>query len=349
MAFTLTYKNIDSTTEKYFIPKLIDNFFLSSALLYKLKQNEDPVDGGERIMQPISYTSHPNAGAWPGKAGTLRTTYVEHITAAEFYWSNYYCDVTLPETELLRNSGSGTKVIDLLKAQMELAEESLRDTMGTHVYGSNTVASDGSRVLNGLQSVITVASDPSGGSYGGITRVGATASTKASPTGNAFWNSNTVAINAGTYTGWRGTFTFSNADTILDLTRMEMMFLACSANNESPDLIVMHPTLYQKFWGLQQAMQRTASDNELGRVGFKYLLFNGVPVVTDDNIDAATRVYFLNTKHLFLRPHRQSNFVTTPFQNMPNQRMRVKFIYWDGQMTCDRPNLQGVLTAVTPA
>lgn len=345
MAFTITYKNLDAATEKFFIPKLIDNFFLSSPLLYKLKQNEDTFDGGERIMQPISYTNHPNAGAWPGKAGTLRTTYIEHMTSAEFFYSHYYCDVTLPETELLKNGGSGTKVIDILKAQMELAEETLKDTMGVDIYSDGAVASDGSRKLNGLQSMINAGTDPSFGSYGGITRSGASGS-KIAPVGNAFWNSNPMAIDAGSTVRWRGTFTNGGAGTALTLAKMETMFLLCSANNECPDLIVTHPTLFGSFWALQQAIQRQASENEMGRVGFKYLLFNGVPVVADDNIDASTKMYFLNTKHIFLRPHKDSNFARTPFQSLPNQRMKVKFIYWDGQITTDRPNLQGVITGI---
>lgn len=345
MAYTLTYKQLESSTEKKFLPRMQDNFFLSSPFLFKLKQNEETVDGGRTIMQPISYRSHPHAGAWPGKAATLQTTYIEHITAAEFNWCHYYCDITLPETELLKNSG-GQKVVDLLKAQIELAEESLKDTMGVDVYGVGTVASDGSRKLSGLQAILTRAADPSSGAYGGITRSGASGS-KASPTGNGFWNANVCAINVGAITFWKGAFTFSNADTILDLQRMETMYLVCSANNEAPDLILMHAALFSKFWGLQQATQRQASENELGRVGFKYLLFNGTPVVTDDNIDSASKIYFLNTKHIYLRPHKDSNFTSTKFENLPNQRMRAKFIYWDGNMTCDRPNLQGCLTGVT--
>lgn len=346
----LTPSTLSAFTNEYFIRKLVDNFFLSSALLFKLRQNEVPFDGGRpTIQQPISYGNSPNAGAWGGGSGTLPTTFVDVATQATFNICNYYASITIPWTEEMLNAGEW-KIVDLVKAQTELVEQSLKDTMGQDVYsdGSNstTGAITGYERLDGMQAICTYNADPTPRAYGGITRVSATGS-KNSFSNYAWWNANSMAINAGSVTRWKGTDTISSANTNLSLAKMQSMYGFCTAGNEVPTLIVASQAGYNAYWGLLQVIQRQASDEEIGRAGFKSLLFDNTPVVVDDNIDAASKMYFLNTDHIYLRPHKKANFYTTDFRQPPNQIMNIMYILWMGQLTCDRPNLQGVFTGIT--
>jgi hypothetical protein len=57
------------------------------------------------------------------------------------------------------------------------------------------------------------------------------------------------------------------------------------------------------------------------------------------------RMYFLNTKYLFFRPHRDRNFVPIGGDRMSvNQDAMVRLIGWAGNLTSSGPRYQGVLT-----
>ena len=52
----LTYGDVSAITEKYFVPKLIDNIFASNALLQRAKNKwYDRVEGGEKCLVPVMY------------------------------------------------------------------------------------------------------------------------------------------------------------------------------------------------------------------------------------------------------------------------------------------------------
>lgn len=340
----MTIQTLDALTYKYFIKKMIDNFFLNSALLFKLRQNETPFDGGRDIRQPISYKKSPNAGAWGGGAGVLPTTFVDHATQAVFPIAYYYGSITVPWTEQLLNAGEA-KIVDLLKAQTELVENSLRDTMGIDTYSDGSNNAGGFATLSGLKAILTYNADPAPASYGGITRSGANGS-KASPSsGNDFWNANVGAANS-TVTFWKGGTTLGTGTT-LSLPMMQAMFGACTQGSEKPSLLVSSQQEYNAYQGLLTSVQRQMTDDEIGKAGFANLTYNGVPLVVDDSIDNVGKMYFLNLDHIFLRPHRKANFYATEFRQPPNQLMNIKYIVWMGNMTCDRPNLQGCITGLT--
>lgn len=342
MAFSID--TINSMTDKYFIPTLVDNFFLSSPLLFKLKDEEDPFDGGMDIRQPIAYTKSTTAGRWSGRTGTLPTTFTEFGTQAVWNIRFYYGSMVLPETEVLKNKGKA-QIINYVKAQTELMETSLKDIMGADLYKDGAADVDGNYGLDGLGAIITHGVDPAPGAYGGITRVGASGS-KAAPVGNAFWNANPVAINAnGTVTRWTGSETFGNSTT-LTIYDMQRVYGFCTVGNEQPNLIVTSPNIYNKYWSLLTSQQRQASEEVTGMAGFRYLLFNSTPVVVDHNIDSNSSIYFLNTNYLKWRPHEDANFVATPFRQPPNQWINIKFVFWMGNITCSRPNMQGKLTGI---
>jgi hypothetical protein len=302
-----------------------------------LRESEDIWDGGTSIMQPINFTSTPNAGRWAGGTAVIPTTTVEIGTAAEFVDRNYYASVTLAKTVVAKNRGKA-RIIDLVKAQIENAEASLRDTMGVDVFLDGSGATPG---LDGLNAIILFGS----GTYGGITRVGASGS-KTAPVGNGFWNSTPLTAGGGAVTRWKGSIDQQGATT-LTLLLMQSAFGAVSQNNEFPTLIVTSQPIYNKYWALLTSIQRQVSSEMTGMAGFKYLVFNDVPVVVDDNIDSQSAMYFLNLDHLYWRPLEGGNFDTTPFLMPVGQLTMTKVINWQGNMTCDRPNLQCKLSSIT--
>jgi hypothetical protein len=109
--------------------------------------------------------------------------------------------------------------------------------------------------------------------------------------------------------------------------------------------------LYQRYVASLQAIQRIAGVDE-GAAGFASLKFYGggmsADVVLGGGIGAQENplyMYFLNTNYIFLRPHKERNFVPIGGERQSiNQDAIVKLYGWAGNLTCSNSSLQGILT-----
>jgi hypothetical protein len=60
--------------------------------------------------------------------------------------------------------------------------------------------------------------------------------------------------------------------------------------------------------------------------------------------ETATYMYMLNTNYIFLRPHKERNFVPIGGERQSiNQDAMIQIIGWAGNMTISNCSLQGVL------
>lgn len=339
------YTMLDTITREEIIPEVVDAFFNSSVLLKRISKRKKPVSGGKLIEQPVQYTNNPDAGAWSGGFGTLPLSQYDVLTKAAFAWAHYVTPVTYAETDKIKNMGPN-QIVDLAEAIAENALQSLRDTLGKDVYkdGSNNAA--GYKTIDGLSAALTYNGNPASGAYGGIDRTNASG-TQQSFTGNGWWNGSVTAINNGVTNFWVGQFNFSNANTTLDLNRMNQMFASLMVADDAPDLIVMAPQLFAKMWQLIQVNERIPGGEETGEAGFRYVMFNGTPCVPDANVNNQTTVWFLNTKYIFWRPSEYSDFLNSGIRKPSRMRVAVSYIFWDGNMTVSNPRMLGALTSVT--
>ena len=97
-----------------------------------------------------------------------------------------------------------------------------------------------------------------------------------------------------------------------------------------------------------QAQQRF-TDPKTGDLGFPTIKFMDADVVLDGGIGGycpANTGFMLNTKYIFLRPHKDRNFVPIGGERQAvNQDAVVKLIGWAGNLTCSGSQFQGVLIA----
>jgi hypothetical protein len=101
-----------------------------------------------------------------------------------------------------------------------------------------------------------------------------------------------------------------------------------------------------------QAIQRITSE-ESAAGGFASLKFYGggtsADVVLDGGVGNActtNHMFFLNTNYIFLRPHKERNFVPIGGERQAiNQDAIVKLYGWAGNLTTSNSFLQGVLIA----
>ena len=120
---------------------------------------------------------------------------------------------------------------------------------------------------------------------------------------------------------------------------------------DKADLIVADTNFYSLYVQSLQAIQRITSE-ESGSAGFASMKFYGGGTSADvvlgggvGNQATANHMWFLNTNYLFLRPHKDRNFVPIGGERQSiNQDAIVKLYGWAGNLTCSNSQLQGVLT-----
>ena len=315
--------DIIATTIQSRSGELADNLTQNNAILQRLNQkgNVRPFSGGNVILEEIMYddTTTNNANSYSGYE-VLNIAPDSPISAAQYKIAQYADAVTMSGLEMLQNS-SKEAIIDLLDGRMQVSEARLLNRISGDLYGDGT--GNGGKNLDGLGAA--VAAVPTTGTYGGINRA--------------------------TWTFWQNQITSGATSSSTILAAMTTAAIKQIRGTDKADLIVAGNTLYSYYVGALQAIQRIAAE-ESGAAGFASLKFYGggtsADVVLGGGYGAeenALYMYFLNTNYIFLRPHKERNFVPIGGERQSiNQDAIVKLYGWAGNLTCSNSFLQGVLT-----
>jgi hypothetical protein len=303
----LTYGEISAITEKYFIPKCVDQIFTSNALFQRMKKGKmyDTYPGGTSIMQPIVYALTTAVG-WYSGTDTLDTTANDQITSLEFNMKMAFANITVTRQDELKNSGPA-QIIDFVKAKVQVAEKTLNKTLGDGLYNAGTTANQ----ITGLRLACAIT-----GTYGGIAKA--------------------------TYSWLQGQV--DSTTTALTLPAMETLFGLCSIDNDAPSVIVTTQTQFDNFHGLLQPQERYV-DEDTASAGFRNLAFRGVPVIVDNRCTSGY-MFMLNEKYIKLLAHKDENFRFEPFQKRIDQNVACAKLYWAGELTCSNPRMQGMFSAL---
>ena len=251
----------------------------------------------------------------------LRIDPQDVISASQWDIKQAACAVSISGLETIQNSGN-EQIIDLVDARMEVAESSIENLISTGVYSDGT--GSGGKQVTGLQSI--VANAPTTGTVGGINRAN-----------YAFWRNQTYdfSVTAG-----------ASASATNIQVGFNTLWASCTRGSDTPDLILVDNVFWGFYLASLQTNQRFTGDGEMANLGFTTIKFMMADVVLDGGIggDAPTNTaYFLNSKYLFFRPHRERNFVPLGDERMStNQDAVVRLIGWAGNMTCSGARFQGV-------
>jgi hypothetical protein len=315
--------DIIATTIQSRSGELADNLTQNNAILTRLNQkgNIKPFSGGNVILQEIMYddASTNNANSYSGYE-VLNIAPDSPISAAQFKIAQYADSVTMSGLEMLQNS-SKEAIIDLLDGRMQVSEARLLNRISGDLYGDGT--GNGGKNLDGLGAAVAVS--PTSGTYGGINRA--------------------------TWTFWQNQITTGATSSTTILAAMTTAAIKQIRGTDKADLIVAGNTLYGYYVGALQAIQRIASE-ESGAAGFASLKFYGGGTSADVVLgggygaqETATYMYMLNTNYIFLRPHKERNFVPIGGERQAiNQDAIVKLYGWAGNLTTSNSFLQGLLT-----
>jgi hypothetical protein len=311
--------DIVTTTLENRSKKIADNVTENNALLLWLSKrgNIRTFGGGRLIYEEISFAENGNANSYSGYE-TLPTAAADVLSAAEFAIKQYACPVIISGLEMLMNSGEEA-VIDLIGQRIKVAEASMKNRICADLYGDGT--GNGSKNVTGLDAAVPVT--PSSGTYGGIDR-----------SAYSFWQSYVLDTNA-----------VPAAATIQG--HMNTAWSNLVRGGDRPKLILAEGTAWAAYMASLQTLQRFTSADQAG-VGFPSIKFMDADVVLDGGIggNATTgTMYFLNTDHLFFRPHKDRNMVPiSPTKRVAtNQDAEVQILGWAGNLTCSNSKLQGRL------
>jgi hypothetical protein len=312
--------------------ELADNVTNNNALLRRIKDrgNVKTFSGGNVILQEIMYNDSTtnNTNSYSGYE-VLNVSQNSPISSAQFGITQYAAAVSISGLEMIQNSGKEA-IIDLLDGRMDVAEAQLMNRIGSDVYLDGT--GNSGKNITGLAAAVPDV--PSTGTYGGINRVN-----------YSFWRS----VKYSGVTDGGGAVTASTIQLYMDSLAVQLI-----RGTDKPDLIVADNNYYKLYLQSLQSIQRiTDSGSGMAGAGFASLKYYGAGMASDVVLDGgigaaatANHMWFLNTKYLMFRPHKDRNFVPIGGERQAvNQDAIVKLIGWAGNLTSSGPQFCGCLIA----
>jgi hypothetical protein len=125
---------------------------------------------------------------------------------------------------------------------------------------------------------------------------------------------------------------------------MKQVWMTCVRGTDKPDLIVSTHDFYTAYWENLDDQRRFRSNDVPDT--FDSVKFMSADVIFDNNDNFTTtgeRMYFLNTDFIRLRYHPEANWTALEENSSTNQDAVVILIIWQGALTVNNRNQQGIL------
>lgn len=305
----LNLNELQAVTDEYIDSVDNDIYFKSNVLLYKLmganERGRKTVPGGKKLQVVLEY-AESNSGAY-GATSKLPTNRQEVFNAAFFPWAAYFAGITIDLDDKRQNSGD-MAIINLVNGKVKNAQKTIRKTMGEQIYDQRS---------NNL--------DPNGNPVGFVGLGDLFNTTTSTPYGE---------IAEDDMPDWKAVVN-TDAMTMSFTTMQAIRRDAKIDDNEDgqPNLYITTQDLKDKFENSLQQQARY-SDRNLVDAGFRNILFDGAPIVTDNKC-GANKVYGFNLEHLDILTHQDYNFTKPKWDHAIDQPdTEVAFIKWSGNLVC---------------
>jgi len=306
----LTFSQITAIATNLIDKKLTDNVYGSNPVIKRLSDKSKKVDGGAKIQVPVISSSSTSGGAYDD-LDALTLTRTDNITAAVYDWRQYYEAIRISQLDMMKTSGDAGK-LDLVKAKLQVAESALADRLGTGIFSAGTSAK-----IDGFEAMISATA-----TYGGIIVADM-----------ASW----AAVSK------------ANAGTVRPLTLglIQSLIGACTYGKDMPSLLTALQAVYDEAYNLFQPHQRIESD-EIGKLGFKSLVVNGIPLVVDSHMKAAS-IFAINEEFAQLVIHKNGDMRKVHHDSLEGTDSSLHKIFWAGNLTCSARRMHGELGDIKTA
>lgn len=278
------------------------------------------LDGGLRIKADLMYGLNSTV-KFQSAYELLDTTPQDGITASFYDWKLATATLSISYYERRQNSSKAAmfNLIEAKKTQLEIsmAQEVARELM----LGDGSTGAYGTKGIDGLPIAIKFA--PATGTYGGI-----------NPANETWWRNQSASA----VTSW--------AAGGLDAVRT--MYRKCSQGQVAgkPNLILSDPTLYDYFekehllyLKIDSKMSKNMAD-----LGIENFTYKGSTVMPDEQLDASSYMYFINSDFLFLAVDSETDFKVFPAVTPSNQLATTAPMSVMANIACNNRRKQGVLS-----
>lgn len=314
------------TTRQHFIPVLRNNVYNKTRLLKILSKNGRVRQWtGRGLLWDVVKEMHGSVGLFSGYS-TIPNQPNNPLASASLPNANYVAAIAVSLEEEELNKGKPEKLLDIVKVQTENAESTLRNRLGTDLYGTGALVG-GKQPIIGLGGAVTGTT----GVYAGLNRATA---------GNEFWRAN-VNSTAHTQANMKDSTHASYLPAI-----MRTMMTDCTFDG-SPDVIATTKKIYNIYQDIAQTTN-LRFDNDVADLGFPTVKFEGVTMMFDDFCTTGY-MYYLNSSTWTMWIIRDFDFDTRSgsMWKLPvDQLAKVAHLLWMGQLRLDTPRENGVLSSL---
>ena len=259
--------------------------------------------GGHEITNPLIVGRNPNVTSYE-YYDTLPIAQTDEFITAKYGWSRVAGSVIISDQEEDENRGE-TAIFKLIKAKMDVLEESIKEKFATFLYGSGTGTDP-----NGLSNLIP--DDPTTGTLGTISRV--------------------------TETQWR-TSSYDFSDT-LDETNIEEawddLLLDLKQKEDRPDVIIVGRNILRSYRTavrdkiVLNLSEGSNNGKRMFDLGFRGVSHDNIPMMYDEDCPV-DKAYFINSKFLRLHILRHVNMKVKQLVAPWNVDALGRRVVWQGQ------------------
>jgi hypothetical protein len=326
----------------------IDQIAVERPFLKALMAKKKTFPGGKQyIVEQLRYRYQSNF-QWFNGASVV--TYNKRVTIeqSQFPWRSAHDGFSLDEDRLAQNGiaiddnsrgGNASRaeqvqLTNLLQEQTEALRLGFEEKFSMYLHLDGSSSTD---AVTGLDAI--VATDPTSGTVGGIGR-----------SGNTWWRNNfTLSMTVPT----------TQAQAVAFLAVMEANWRACVKNGGRPDLIFSGAAFIDAYIAAMNLVgqQITYVGGEQRKLdgGISGVFYKGVEMQWcpefDDNFGGfvnptpawTKRCYFINSKHLSLRPMDGQDMVTRKPPRVYDKYVYYWALTWRGALTTNRANAHAVL------
>jgi hypothetical protein len=313
-----TFTEMVSTTLRNTAKEVVDNVSDNNALLTFMKKrgNIQTRSGGYEIQLPLEYAENGTTQRYSG-GDVLDIGASDVVTSAKYDWQQIALHVVATGREIRMNSGEEA-MISLAKAKATNAKHTASNFLATDLYSSGASANQ----IGGLGHIVTADGT---GTVGGIV--------------------------SGTETWWKNVFNeMTSAPTSSNIIgEMNETWYQLVRGMDKPDLLVASHDFYGMYEAALQANQRYSTASE-SAAGFESLKYKSASIIFDSNTNFGTtaeKMYFLNTKYLYLIQHKDAQWTRDEEKKPVNQDAVVIPMYWMGNLVCSNRSLQALMLDAT--
>lgn len=338
----------DNITKNFTFLKLLGDKDMAPSL-YKMKDPEgEPSskygpgiklvdDPGRSIVVKIRKGRNSTAKAYE-RFDTLDVSPQDNADEAEYQWKSMSVSVNLSQEDLDKNSGSKTKIFDLMNFSIDDASISIQELFNDFSLGIRPLAD--LKRMSGLMDLVQ--DDPTTLPVSGSAVIGGI---DASDSANDYWRNQIVNHAA---------VLFGNDQTGTGHANLRSLIRSCTFGQERPSCILAGTAAFE---ALEKSLLNQLRYNDIKRsdtlvnAGLTHIMFHDIPVVWEPQIDvqrsanslSGSAFYALNLDHLKLYGMKKRWFKMTDFREPTNQDSTVAHCIVRSQLVTDARRTHGVM------